>query len=154
MRNPSEIEAWHAGDVHLEKGRIRPFLHAGTFEQASMRSKPAMTRLEIRPRRVRRLIDRGEDTWSHRKLSDASTRGFDMIVYLNRFEGIPLEDFEEAMRILKAKKSTKSLEEITDSDFRRLVPSARDSFIVLDPFIVRGCEPHLVERVIAEENAR
>ena len=144
MRMTGDIEAWHAGKTHLDRKDVAPFLHAGTFEQARMRSKGPLTRLTLRPRRIRRVVDRGENRWSEKRLSDALSRGFDMIVYLNRFEGIPMWEFEAAREILTMRGRSDCLDRISDGRFHRLVPSARDSVIILDPAIVRSCM-HLAE---------
>ena len=63
--------------------------------------------------------------------------------YLNRVEGIPLDEFEAARAKLTKRKSDGRcpLDTISDARFRRLVPSARDSLVILDPSIIISCNP-------------
>lgn len=56
------------------------------------------------------------------------------IVYLNRYEGVPIAAFERAWS------DTKTLDELPDADFVRLVPEARDSWIIMDPDCIVGIE--------------
>lgn len=101
--------------------------HFGTIDQAKMRTHGAEKRVievEIDTRRPRRMFDAGGN-WKQ-KIEDVKRAGFDAIVYLNRYEGVPFEAVERAL----AKKI--DLDAISDADFRRFVPEARDSWIVFD----------------------
>lgn len=119
------IVAYHSSsEPRLE---ARRFLHVGTIEQARMRGGRHLHELAISiPSRMPRLRDHG--SWNIRSLMRNARRA-GLAVYLNRHEGIPLEEFEKARQIA-------DLDRVTDSRFRQLVPSARDSWIVLDPDMV------------------
>ena len=142
MRHDMEIDgdglvvAWHSGENHLDPSCIAPFLHAGTLAQARMRGGRRMTRLTIRLERPTRLVDRAECQWRRRRLMDAARRGAGIAVYLNRCEGIPLASFEEARRAAVGIRPWRRLDALPDRQFRRLIPDAADSLIVLDPILV------------------
>lgn len=111
-------------------------LHVGTREQASMRNSAVLYLVHASPNRIRRCRDRGGD-WESR-IRDARARGFDAIRYLNRYEGVPatrIEQLAEAGQLA-------DLDGLTDKEFARLVPEARDSYILLreDVFEIRHIE--------------
>jgi hypothetical protein len=109
----------------------RPLLHVGTVEQARMRGGRHLHRLSlIAPPRMPRLRDRGD--WSPRTLARHARRSA-MAVYLNRHEGIGLEEFEAA-------RAMADIDAMPDHAFRRLLPSAADSWIVFDPDVVASVE--------------
>jgi hypothetical protein len=116
-------------------------LHAGTFAQASMRSRAQMVALRLDVSRVRRCRDRGGG-WRDR-ISDARSRGFDAIVYLNRYEGLGADRIDDLAR----RGLLPGLDSLDDAAFRRLVPEAGDSWIVWDPGRI------LVEAVLDKEAA-
>lgn len=62
-------------------------------------------------------------------MADAARRA-DVALYLNRFEGVHADDLDAA--ILNA--------DASDSDFRRLVPSASYSWIILRPDAIVSIE--------------
>lgn len=102
-------------------------IHFGTIEQAQMRNSQWIyeARLNFDGGRVRRSRDRGGE-WKKR-IADAKASGFKAIVYLNRYEGIPYE------RVVQAQADGVDLDKLTDSQFRKRVPEAKDSWIVFDP---------------------
>lgn len=128
------IIAYHSGDVVLDRRSIRPFLHLGTLEQARSRAGRVVTKVTARAAPCARVVDRGENSWRADRLArhERACRGW--IVYLNRFEGLDLD------RYLEAKRTRPELDDLPDSAFRQLVPSARDSLVLLDPFLVISCE--------------
>jgi hypothetical protein len=81
-----------------------------------------------------RVVDRGENSWRQDRLArhERACRGW--VVYLNRFEGLDLEGYLEAKRVRP------DLDDLSDAAFRRLVPSAGESLVLLDPFLVVSCE--------------
>lgn len=101
-------------------------LHFGTLEQATMRNSRWIYEaiLDVDPLRIRRSRDRG-GVWKKR-VAEAKGKGFEAIVYLNRYEGVPLERIEEARR------DGVDLDRLTDREFRKRVPEARDSWIIFD----------------------
>ena len=115
------ITAYHSSvETTLEPRR---FLHVGTLEQATMRGGRNLHEVVIRPGiRLPRLRDTGE--WNVRTLMRHASRAR-IAVYLNRYEGIPPEQFEAARAVC-------DVDRIADSEFRRRVPAAADSWIVLD----------------------
>lgn len=102
-------------------------IHFGTLDQAQMRNNQWIyeARLNIEGARVRRSRDRGGE-WKKR-IADAKASGFKAIVYLNRYEGIPFERVEQALA------DGVDLDRLSDSQFRKRVPEAQDSWIVFDP---------------------
>lgn len=128
------IVAYHSGDVALRKDSVRRFLHLGTLSQARSRAGRIITRVTARNAPCARVVDRGENSWREDRLArhERACRGW--VVYLNRFEGLDLE------RYLEAKRMRPGLDDLSDGAFRRLVPSARDSLVLLDPFLVVSCE--------------
>ena len=122
-----------SGDERLE---IRPMLHVGSLAQARMRGGRHIHRMTITPgTRMPRLRDTGD--WGERRILRHAPRA-PVLVYLNRYEGVPLEEFEAAR--VRAAAMSLTLEDLSDAAFRRLVPSAQDSWIVLDPTCVRDVE--------------
>ena len=123
------IVAYHSSDEsHLE---VRRFLHVGSLAQARMRGGRHLHRLVIQPRgRMPRLRDHG--VWPVRVLLRHARRSA-LAVYLNRHEGIPLEEFD-------AGRLRGDIDRIPDRLFRRFMPSAADSWIVLDPEVVVAVE--------------
>jgi hypothetical protein len=103
-------------------------LHVGTRAQAQMRNAQRLFHVHLDLGRVRRSQDRGGD-WADR-IKDARTRGFDAIVYLNRYEGIPLS------QVQRAADEGVDLDRLSDQQFRRRIPEAHDSWIVLNPHAV------------------
>lgn len=106
--------------------RIEPFIHLGTIEQARMRGSH-IYRFAVSTCRFKRLVDRGRHGWDMKELRRAEFQGYDGIVYLNRYEGIPLEEFQ------MAQERVRDIDALPDSRFKRLLASARDSWIVFDP---------------------
>lgn len=88
-----------------------------------------LTRIAIRKGRVLRRRDTG--SWREKDLREIASRGIGVVIYLNRFEGIPLEEFEEA------RASCRDIDALSDSRFRKLLPSAHDSCLILDPTMAR-----------------
>jgi hypothetical protein len=120
---------WHSTDQVFD--RFEAFaikeggFHFGTYEQALMRAGRTMLQVSVLTGKSKRLKDRG--SWNEKSLARHRRAGFDAVIYLNRFEGIPLERFQ-ALRELGI-----DLDRIPDSRFRKLVPEAKDSLIVFNP---------------------
>lgn len=103
-------------------------IHMGTLEQAAMRNPAFLHEIRLDTGRVRRSKDAGGE-WAG-KIRAARGARFTSLVYLNRFEGIAAGDLDASVRLADA----------PDGEFRRGVPSARDSVIALyeeDPHVVR-----------------
>lgn len=67
-------------------------------------------------------------------------KGERLATYLNRYEGIPLEEFTSAEDAPAARRAG-GIDRLSDAAFRKAVPSARDSHIVIDPSIVVRTTP-------------
>ena len=124
-----QIEWWHGSTDPLTI--IRPFLHVGTREQALMRAGKAAILHQIIVDPARTLRKRDTGSWPGKLLTRAKSQGYAAIVYLNRFEGVPLEEFEEA------RSCGTDIDILSDAAFRKKIPSAQDSLIILDPLIAR-----------------
>lgn len=113
--------------------------HFGTIEQARMRSLGRNGRIiaaEIsvcHPLRMREAI-----TWRD-AIRSARRRGYDSIVYLNRYEGT---SFEQLDALLARGWTGERLDALPDREFARLMPQARDSWIVFDPQQIRIIDPN------------
>lgn len=110
-------------------------LHFGTQEQARMRCGKSgrIIQAHLEVSRARRSRDLGGN-WKA-KIRQAKSAGHDAIVYLNRYEGIPLERVEAAIN------EGVDLDKLTDAQFRKRIPEARDSWIVFSRDQVRVIEP-------------
>ena len=124
---------WHGSDrphqklLHGGDGGI----HVGTQAQAVMRNPAFLHRVSalIDPCRLTRSRDTGGH-WAS-KVRRARLRGADAIVYLNRWEGVPMN------------RAAADLDALSDKAFRSAVPEAEDSLIILDEssVIVRDILP-------------
>ena len=121
---------WHGSDRPIDRftgaGPDRT-LHLGTRAQAEMRNRAFLHEVEVEVTRVRRSRDPGGD-WSGR-VRAARAAGVDAIVYLNRYEGVSAGTIER----LAATGRLAGLDRLPDRAFRRLVPEAQDSWVLLDP---------------------
>jgi hypothetical protein len=128
MRN---MILWHGSDHPISRftnlrGPDRA-LHLGTRAQAEMRNPAYLHEVEVEFGRVRRSRDPGGD-WSGR-VRAARAAGHDAIVYLNRYEGLDAE----VIGRLATRGRLSGLDRLPDAAFRRLVPEAADSWVLLDP---------------------
>lgn len=134
------LVAWHSGSEPLDPSTMRHFLHVGTERQAISRAGRVLTRLILRPAGARRLKDMAEQDWSPSRLRRLQASGDGYGVYLNRHEGVDIEEVESARNDPRVRRSRGSVDSIPDMLFRRLVPSAHDSLIVVDPALVLRAE--------------
>lgn len=131
------LRLWHGSKAEVE--RFDPAAtrdrgcHFGSREQAAMRNAAVLHLVEIEVTRVRRCRDRGDFASAVRS---ARAAGFDAIVYINRYEAMTTERIEA----LQAAGKLHGLDDLTDAAFRRLVPEAQDSLIVLDGDRIRILE--------------
>lgn len=131
------LTLWHGSDHPIDRfdgsGPDRA-LHLGTRAQAQMRNPAFLHQVEVEVNRVRRSRDPGGD-WSGR-VRAARAAGADAIVYLNRYEGVT----SEIIQRLAGLGRLSDLDRITDREFRRLVPEAEDSLVLLNPERARVLE--------------
>ena len=125
-------EWWHGSREPLTD--VRRFLHVGSLEQATMRAGEGCHLVRVSLSRGRSVRRRDRGTWRTSDLTKAMHAGVALVTYLNRYEGIPLEEVEAA------RAACPHLDDLPDARFRRLVPSSTDSVIVLDPSLVRIVE--------------
>ena len=92
-----------------------------------MRNRAFLHEVEAGVSRIRRCRDLGGD-WAGR-VRNARSDGFDAIVYLNRYEGVSSATIE---RLALTGRLT-GLDALSDAEFRRLVPEAADSLLLLRP---------------------
>jgi hypothetical protein len=130
-------------DRFAVQNRRNPGFHFGSLEQALMRcgsgsalgrsaSRGRIIPVYLSIRRAVRLVDRGGITAE--QIRSAKSRGYDGIVYLNRYEGIPTE----RIQALAETGDLADLDRVSDRRFRRLVPEARDSWIVFEPTQIKS----------------
>jgi hypothetical protein len=75
-------------------------------------------------------------SWSKAKMTQMralARQGYDGVIYLNRYEGIPLEAFQAAYERVPHER----LNALSDTQFKKLIPVAEDSYIIFDPRNVR-----------------
>lgn len=117
-------------------------IHFGEIDQALMRSagaKKYLIQVELNVKKPRRSKDDGGN-WSS-KIRSAKNLGFDSIIYLNRFEGIKQES------LVSSTKQAKDIDRLTDIEFRKHFPEARDSWIVFEKHQI-----HIVSKECRETN--
>lgn len=120
---------WHSCDRRLTRADVEVGLHAGSREQAVMRRPHGILhRITLKPSaRVTRMRDEG--SWNRSRILAAARRAH-VAIYLNRYEGIAIEHLETA-----------AMHDASPDDrFRRHVPSARESIIILDPDAIDSIE--------------
>jgi hypothetical protein len=106
--------------------------HFGTRAQASMRGGAVLLEVYLSAERLKRVKDHGK--WTRQQIATARREGYNGIVYLNRYEGIPTE----RILALEANGLLRKLDTLSDREFRRAVPEAEDSFIVFEPTQVKA----------------
>lgn len=119
------LEVYHGtGPSFTELWPDKP-IHVGSERQAQARCLGKMVVLDV----ARLYLLRKKDTgggWP-RKLRGVAARGFDGIVYLNRYEGVPLA---RTLALMAQGKSREYLDRISDAEFKKLVPEAHDSYLL------------------------
>lgn len=121
----SDVTWWHGSTSPVAE--VRPYLHVGTEAQARMRAGRGCHLLKVTLGQGRTVRRRDVGSWKEQDLRRLAGQGFGLVVYLNRFEGIPIGEFDEA------RTRCRNIDLLPDSRFRRLLPSAAESMIVLDP---------------------
>ena len=125
------IKAYHS--TNNPDFKPTDFLHVGTYEQARMRGGKFIYEIEFQARRKeKRLKDNG--SWKADNLK-RHKRDTDVIVYLNRYEGLNAEDFIEVQKLF-------NIDRLNDKQFSRKIPAACDSWIILDHEIIRSVKIH------------
>lgn len=127
--NGFDLKMYHGTNKVFD--RFLPFSHFGTEAQARMRQPKHILPVYIRAKKFKRMRDTGD--WRVSKLRALQRQGYDGVVYLNRYEGIPLEQFDAA----HAKVSQERLDKAPDTQYKRMIPAAEDSYIIFDPLNVR-----------------
>ena len=118
---------WHGSDApraHFDDALGT--LHLGTLAQANMRSAGRYLHLvAVDVERLGRTRDRGAD--NRKALERARRAGKSAIVYLNRYEGVDRSELNDALD------SGADLDAMTDAQFRKVIPSASESLVLLHP---------------------
>lgn len=126
---------WHGSPVLIERFDASQTqdggFHFGSQDQARMRNPTVLHEVEVDIGKARRCKDRGGD-WKGR-IRDAKAAGFSAIVYLNRYEGMTAEIIAR----LQSEGRLSRLDDLSDAEFRKLVPEAQDSHILWDPDRIR-----------------
>jgi 2'-5' RNA ligase len=115
----------------FSRDKVVAGFHFGTTAQANMRvagKGQNLVPVYLSIANPRRSKDTGGN-WAS-KIKAAKADGYDGIVYLNRYEGIPLESFQRA--------GQKNLDALSDSAFKRLIPEAADSYIAFSPTQIKS----------------
>lgn len=115
--------------ISKTSGKFEGF-HFGTIEQAKMRNAKNIIPVYLEANKLLKVKDKGGN-WN-KIIKRAKSQGFDGIKYLNRFEGIPLSDYDNA-RERGINVSIESLDKMSDIEFKKQIPSAEFSYIVFSP---------------------
>lgn len=102
-------------------------IHFGSIQQAKMRAAGKNSKIiyaDIDIKNPKRYKDDGSG-WKN-KIQRAKRAKHDSIVYLNRYEGLTTERIEHLSDMGKLD----TLDSLSDSQFKKLVPEAEDSYIV------------------------
>lgn len=134
-QNPDRVW-YHSGAALLDHRNVLPGLHVGTYAQALMRAGRIITKITIDREVFARVKDDVTSVKVKKVIMAAHSQGVAAMRYLNRVEGIPLEEFERARKELKSYGPGLDLDTISDNTFCKIVPSAHDSLIILDPSII------------------
>lgn len=105
-------------------------LHFGTAAQANTRvlgrqEGGALFPAYLHVRNPKRVVDTGSNNWKQ-EIKAAIGDGHDSLVYLNRYEGIDPREFDAA------REEGIDIDALTDKQFQKRFPSARDSYVVFD----------------------
>lgn len=101
-------------------------IHFGSLDQAKMRNSKIIIGCFLNIRSLARKVDTIGHWWNVVK---STKRKHDGIVYLNRYEGIALDEFQ-AVRNKGITDDT--LDGMNDAGFKKLIKTATDSYIVFD----------------------
>lgn len=123
--------------------------HFGDYNQALMRASGARERVLTEVEVEFRRLQRSRDTGGHWKalIANAKRKGCDGIVYLNRYEGIQIDS------ILKAQEAGIEPDNLSDTEFRRWFPEAKDSYIAFYVEQIRVVLHHRVQRATATKQS-
>lgn len=108
---------------------LRPHepIHLGTEQQATMRARGKVVAFAVTATLFKRTRDAVGD-WG-RQIAAARRQGYEGLVYLNRYEGIPLA---RVLALAEQGYAGDRLDALPDRQFRRLVPEAADSYLLLN----------------------
>ena len=87
----------------------------------------------LKAEKILRVKDRG--SFSRRQIQQWKRQGYDGIVYLNRYEGMRLESVKTAF---DAGVHGDALDNLSDEQFKKHFPEARDSYIVFSASQIRS----------------
>jgi len=126
---------YHGSSIDIEQfdaDKVSGGFHFGTYNQAiSKGSKIIPVRLKVK--NFLRSIDRDSASSWRKEIEWAKSMACDGIVYLNRFEGLPLLSWWDHAQ--------EKLMKLSDAEFKRLMPLAEDSYIVFSASQII-IEPH------------
>ena len=105
--------------------------HFGSKSQAKMRNSEYLIPVYLKIDKIKTVKDNGGGWFA--VIEKAKQEGYDGIKYLNRYEGIPHSEYQKAAEINTDFKSSWDLDKFTDSEFKKMFPSAEYSYIVFEP---------------------
>ena len=136
---------YHGTDALVDKaGNLSSFnpkmtkdggVHFGDFAQAHMRNAHQIIPVTLDFQRTKRCKDTGMG-WKE-EIKKAKKQGYDSIVYLNRFEGLPTM---AARRLYDLGLGFFETGKFSDTKFKKIVPEARDSYIAFYSDQIRRAE--------------
>lgn len=147
LRDSFDINAiwWHAGVLTSFEHNHNGGLHLGTLAQAQCRARPRdnLYAFTINISKARGAFGWTRDTeleWG-RKCRNARYKKKKVLAYLNRYEGLDLDGYSDSC-----------LDKMTDSEFKKSLPDAQWSLIVLDPSILVSLDTKTIKPLVLDYN--
>ena len=116
-KRPESIHVGSRAQARMRAGKgvlLEVTVHADQF------SKPVITRVKDRPGNWKKTVQ------------SAARKGLSALVYLNRWEGMPIERLEKILE----RYSNDRFDRMSDAQVRKLAPEMEDSWIILDPSVI------------------
>ena len=125
MRAAGPLTLYHGTSPSFTLKPHEP-IHLGTQQQATMRGRGKVVAFTVTATLFKRTRDAVGD-WG-RPIAAARRQGYEGLVYLNRYEGIPLA---RVLALAEQGYAGERLDALPDHRFKRLVPEAADSYLLL-----------------------
>lgn len=116
-------------------------IHFGTQSQATMRSLRVLMPCFLNIRSLKEKVDNGDSNHWAKIVKRLSGLGENGIIYLNRYEGISLEEFEAAR--INHGISHDQLDRLSDHNFKKMVSASSYSYIVFHPTQIKSAVNNL-----------
>lgn len=107
---------------------------------------PFVLPARLMAKRIKRIEDQGDNDRWFKAINEAKAEGYDGIVYLNRYEGIPRDRMAKRMLRYGYELHTNyvpatMVDEMADKEFKSIFPEARDSYVIFDTKSIKALNP-------------